>query len=92
MLAYQVEDMTCGHCAGVITRAVQAVDADARVEVDLGRHLVRVDARSASNDTILQAIQAAGYGAIPIPASGASPDQRSAGACCRGSGMSGCST
>ncbi|MCC7286158.1 MAG: heavy-metal-associated domain-containing protein, partial [Burkholderiaceae bacterium] len=35
MLAYRVEDMTCGHCASTITRAVRDVDAGAKVEVDI---------------------------------------------------------
>ena len=34
MIAYEVNDMTCGHCASTITKAVKAVDRDAKVEVD----------------------------------------------------------
>ena len=38
MIEFQVNDMTCGHCAGVITKAVAEVDAAAKVEIDLATH------------------------------------------------------
>lgn len=47
MYQLQVEHMTCGHCVSAVTRAVQAVDADARVEVDLASKTVRIDSGSA---------------------------------------------
>ena len=31
MIAFEVKDMTCGHCAGTITKAVAAVDQGAKV-------------------------------------------------------------
>ena len=43
MYQLQVEDMTCGHCVSAVTRAVQAVDAAAKVEVDLASKTVRID-------------------------------------------------
>ena len=43
MYQLQVEHMTCGHCVSAVTRAVQAVDAAARVEVDLASKTVRID-------------------------------------------------
>lgn len=42
MLAFEVNDMTCGHCASTITKAVKTIDPGADVQVDLGRHLVSV--------------------------------------------------
>lgn len=33
MIAFEVKDMTCGHCVGTITKAVKAVDRDARKSV-----------------------------------------------------------
>lgn len=35
--------MTCGHCVRTVTAAVQRVDAEARVEVDLAEHRVRIE-------------------------------------------------
>ncbi|OFA08085.1 heavy-metal-associated domain-containing protein [Duganella phyllosphaerae] len=43
MYQLQVEEMTCGHCVSAVTRAVQAVDAAATVEVDLPSKTVRID-------------------------------------------------
>jgi len=68
MLAYRVEDMTCGHCASTITRAVRDVDAGAKVEVDLGAHLVRIEPTSADAAELTQAITEAGYTPVQVAA------------------------
>ena len=60
MIQFQVDDMTCGHCAATITKAVKAVDASARVQIDLAAHRFSVESvRSAAE--ISAAIAAAGY-------------------------------
>jgi len=46
MYQLQVENMSCGHCVGAVTKAVQAVDAAARVEVDLASKTVKIDSAS----------------------------------------------
>jgi copper chaperone len=43
MYQLQVEHMTCGHCVSAVTRAVQAVDAAAKVDVDLASKTVTID-------------------------------------------------
>jgi copper chaperone len=43
MYQLQVENMSCGHCVGAVTKAVQAIDADAKVEIDLATKSVRID-------------------------------------------------
>ena len=35
MTEFQIQNMTCGHCAGVVTKAVQAVDPKATLDFDL---------------------------------------------------------
>ena len=57
MFEFRVDDMTCGHCAGVITKAVAAVDAKAKVAIDIPNHRVRID-----GTTKQQAIQEATKG------------------------------
>jgi copper chaperone len=42
MIEFTVGDMTCGHCASHITRAVKDVDAAAKCEIDLGTKRVRI--------------------------------------------------
>ena len=40
MQTFKVDGMTCGGCVGAVTRAVQTVDKDAKVEVDLASKTV----------------------------------------------------
>lgn len=60
MYKFNVPDMTCGHCAGTVQRAVKLVDAQAEVSVDLGKKLVAVRS-SAAQERIGEAIRRAGY-------------------------------
>lgn len=41
-MLFQVENMSCQHCVNTVTRVLQALDANARVEVDLAAKQVRV--------------------------------------------------
>jgi copper chaperone len=45
MIEFTVNDMSCGHCAGVITRTVQALDAQARVDIDLAQKKVAIESK-----------------------------------------------
>jgi copper chaperone len=65
MLQFTVQDMTCSHCTGVITKAVKAVDANARLEFDVPMHLVKIET-AAEAGRIDAAIRDAGY--TPLPA------------------------
>jgi copper chaperone CopZ len=60
MYQFSVEDMTCGHCVSRVTKAVQAVDSHAEVDISLRDKRVNVRS-SAAQDTIAAAIQEAGY-------------------------------
>jgi len=60
MYELTVEDMTCKHCVGRVTKAVQDVDGTAKVDIDLPTKKVRIDSQ-ANLDSIVQAIDAAGY-------------------------------
>ena len=66
MIAFEVKDMTCGHCVGTITRALQAADPQARVEIDLARHLVRIRPGRSDAGALAEVITQAGY--TPVPA------------------------
>ena len=69
MIAFRVDDMSCEHCVGAITHAVKEADPGARVDIELARHLVRVEPGSAgpSEETIAAAIRDAGYTPVPAP-------------------------
>lgn len=60
MPVFQVENMSCGHCVQAVTKAVQSVDAQASVDVDLGAKRVSVQS-SAAADRLSAAIVDAGY-------------------------------
>ena len=60
MYALKVEKMSCGGCAARVTRAVQALDPGAKVEVLLKDRLVHVESAK-SADAIADAVSAAGY-------------------------------
>jgi Cu+-exporting ATPase len=60
MYELTVQDMTCKHCVGRVTKAVQEVDQEAKVEIDLPTGKVKIDSQ-ADLDRIAKAIDAAGY-------------------------------
>lgn len=60
MYQLQVENMSCGHCVGAVTRAVREVDANAQVEIDLASKTVKIDS-SGPLEQIAAAIAEAGY-------------------------------
>ena len=66
MYQLTVEDMSCGHCIGRVTQAVQGVDPAASVDIDLPSKRVSIDSQ-ADLDRIVAAIDAAGY---PVSARG----------------------
>jgi copper chaperone len=83
MTTFEVKDMTCGHCIKAITQAIQALDPDARVQIDLPSQRVQVTSASSEAD-LSQAIVSAGYS--PVAASAAAilsaPLKKAKGGCC----------
>jgi copper chaperone len=60
MLRFQIPNMTCGGCVRSVTKVLQGVDPNARIEADLSTHEVRVD--STADEGSLRALLAeAGY-------------------------------
>jgi copper chaperone CopZ len=85
MTSFRVDDMTCGHCTGVITKALQAVEPGANVKVNLTTHQVDIDAPTADASRLRSAIENAGYPAVLLdgaPATAGQPAQRKSGCCC----------
>lgn len=60
MLKLKVPDMTCGHCASAVTKAVKSVDPQASVDVDLVTKNVTITS-SADAKALEAALQEAGY-------------------------------
>ncbi len=42
MIAFDIHDMTCGHCVSTITKALKVTDKDAKVQTDLAAHRVQL--------------------------------------------------
>lgn len=66
MIAFEVNDMTCGHCVSTITKALKATDQDARVQIDLATHRVQVEPATADAEELAEAIRDAGYTPVPV--------------------------
>lgn len=64
MLSLKIPDMTCGHCADVVTRAVRSVDSSADIDIDLNAQAVSI-ITAADPAQVTQALDAAGYTAQP---------------------------
>lgn len=57
---FTVNDMTCNHCAGVITKAVKELDANAKVEIAVADKRVVIDSALPAQQ-LAEAIEEAGY-------------------------------
>jgi copper chaperone len=66
MINFEVNDMTCGHCASTITKALKAADKDAKVAIDLATHRVQVEPATADAAELADAIKDAGYTPVPV--------------------------
>ncbi len=83
MVTFEINDMTCGHCVGTITKAVRSVDPGARVEVDLVTHRVQIEPAESSATALADAIKEAGYTPVPVAdAMALAPDTTKSGGCC----------
>ena len=74
VITFEVNDMTCGHCVSTITKAVQAMDANAKVSIDLATHRVVIDPTEADSAELSDAIKKAGYTPLAVAKRG--------GCCC----------
>ena len=65
MIEFAVKDMTCGHCAATINRAVKEIDADARCEIDVRSARVRIESTHEASE-FRAAIAEAGYTPVKV--------------------------
>ena len=59
-MEFNIPAMSCGHCAGVITQTVKALDPSAQVNVDLASKKVVVES-SQDRQNVAKALAEAGY-------------------------------
>lgn len=60
MIDWSIPTMTCGHCAGVVTKTVRAADPSAQLEIDLSSRRVRIQSE-ADPAALAAALAAEGY-------------------------------
>lgn len=82
MQTFRVDDMTCGHCASTITKAIKATDKDAKVTIDLAQHVVMVEPTESDAQDLSDAITDAGYTPVPVQAATLVAKPHKAGGCC----------
>jgi copper chaperone len=82
MITFEVNDMTCGHCASTITKAVKGQDKDARVQIDLAMHRVAIESKTGDARELSDAITDAGYTPVVV----ATPVERAAATMTAGGG------
>ena len=81
MIAFEVNDMTCGHCVSSITKAVRAIDRKATVSIDLAGHRVEIEPTETDAQEPSDAIKEAGCTPVAVGAASVPAKARS-GCCC----------
>lgn len=64
MYRFTLPDMSCGHCVAAITEALQAADAQARVEIDREARTAEVDS-ALPREALAAVLTEAGYPPAP---------------------------
>ena len=59
--AFHLPDMSCGHCAGVITKTVKAADAEAQLDFALPTHDVKIQSSKLGREQLAALLSEAGY-------------------------------
>lgn len=65
MIAFSVQDMTCGSCIKHITKAVTDIDPKAQVDIDLKARRVSIESAQ-SAEALRASIAGAGYTPVPL--------------------------
>ncbi len=60
MIKLSIPDMSCGHCAGVITKALKGLDPDTTVQFNMPAHTADVTTIE-KLDVVVETLAAAGY-------------------------------
>lgn len=61
-----VGNMTCNHCVKAVTKAINDVDPNAKVSVDLTKKEVTIDGGSISQEAAIKVVDDAGYQFVGI--------------------------
>lgn len=81
MTTFRIPDMTCGHCASTISRAVASVAKDALIDFNMQEKLVRISGDTPEAE-LADAITNVGYAVEAAPVAPAPVKGRAGGCCC----------
>lgn len=80
-MKFHVPEITCAHCVRTITRALQSINAEARVDVDIAAKLVSVEG-ALTAEQVVAALAANDYPATQVMTDAASaPGANCCGSC-----------
>jgi copper chaperone len=60
LIQFNIPAMSCGHCVRAVTEAVQEVDPQAKVDIELDTKQVKVESQAA-RERLADALTEAGY-------------------------------
>jgi copper chaperone len=60
MIEFQIPDMTCGHCASMVSSALTQADPDCKISVDLAQRKISVQTTE-DKSALVEALTEAGY-------------------------------
>jgi copper chaperone len=60
MMKFSIPDMSCGHCSGVITKAIGDIDSKATIDFDMAARTATVNTR-VDAETVRKALAESGY-------------------------------
>lgn len=60
MIELTLPTMTCGHCVRTVTATVQAVDPEAKLQIDLATHKLQIESRLPT-ESFVAALSEEGY-------------------------------
>lgn len=63
-MKFSVPDLSCGHCASTVTKAIKAIDPEAEIKVDVAGKTVAVETAQLAS-AVAAALAGAGYPASP---------------------------
>lgn len=60
MIEFKLPDMSCGHCAGMVSKTLKLLDPSCKIDIDLAAHTVKVQSAEDPKE-LAQALSEAGY-------------------------------
>ena len=61
---FTLPNLSCNHCVASVTKAIRAIDADARIDIDLPAKRVSIDS-ACDVPTLARVLDEAGYPPAP---------------------------